>query len=345
MVVSLARVIFMISGTVAGYSIMRYVDWGVTNMGYPDFYFILVFTVLGGSIGYIIGGLLGREFLSQWKRVEHWIKSISPGELVLGIGGFSLGLLLSWIISAPLRLVSPSWVGILSTVLILLIGGYAGVSVVLWRSSELTRFLPIGDGGEVGEPVRILLLDTSAIIDARFAELRKEGFLPGILRVPGFVVAELQTLADSTDNIKRMRGRRGLDLLSTIPEGEITSFEVDYEDLASVDDKLLRLTEESGGLLVTTDYNLAKVAEVRGIKVLNINAAAVALRPNMLPGEKIEIKIVKRGKEPKQGVGYLEDGTMVVVQGGERYIGKDVQVEVTSVLRTGTGRMIFADAL
>ena len=190
---------------------------------------------------------------------------------------------------------------------------------------------------------RVVLLDTSAVIDARFVELRRLGLLPGSVRVPRFVLAELQTLADSADDTRRARGRRGLDLLASLPaEDAISVFESDYPDTPQVDEKLMRLATDVRSSLVTVDYNLAKVARVRGIDVLNLNDAAASLRPTFLPGENIRLRIAKPGKEAEQGVGYLDDGTMVVVQGGRSSVGSDSDVEVTSVLQTSAGRMIFA---
>jgi uncharacterized protein YacL len=157
------------------------------------------------------------------------------------------------------------------------------------------------------------------------------------------VLSELQTLADSADDNRRARGRRGLDLLSSLPpETSVNVFETDYPEMAQVDDKLMRLAVDAKSSIVTVDYNLAKVARVRGIEVLNLNDAASALRPTYLPGETIRLRIAKPGKEAEQGVGYLDDGTMVVVQGGRAHVGKDHDVEVTSVLQTSAGRMIFA---
>ena len=181
------------------------------------------------------------------------------------------------------------------------------------------------------------------MIDSRFVELRRLGFLPGSLRVPRFVLAELQTLADSADDTRRARGRRGLDLLASLPAADaVPVFETDYPDTPQVDEKLMRLAVDARGSIITVDYNLSKVARVRGIDVINLNEAASALRPNYIPGEIIRLKVAKQGKDADQGVGYLDDGTMVVVQSGRELIGTEADVEVTSVLQTSAGRMIFA---
>jgi len=193
-------------------------------------------------------------------------------------------------------------------------------------------------------PPSITLLDTSAVIDGRFEAVRTAGFFPGDARVPRFVLVELQTLADSADDIKRARGRRGLDALARInTSGEaIAVFEAEYPDTPSVDAKLVRLARDTGGSIMTVDYNLMKVARAEGVVALNLNELAESMRPAFLPGDSMHLMIVKSGKEPGQGIGYLEDGTMVVVQDASDGIGHELTVEVSSVLQTSAGRMIFA---
>jgi uncharacterized protein YacL len=190
----------------------------------------------------------------------------------------------------------------------------------------------------------VKLLDTSAIIDGRFAKLVESGFIEGEVRVPGFVLAELQTLSDSADDVRRARGRRGLDLLASMRSGEhsIEVFSADYPDIPEVDSKLVQLATDAKASIITVDHNLAQVARFQGIGVLNVNDLATALKPNHLPGERLRIQVTKEGKEPEQGVGYLEDGTMVVVQNGRHLTGTTAEVTVTSVLQTTGGRMIFA---
>lgn len=189
------------------------------------------------------------------------------------------------------------------------------------------------------------ILDTSAIIDGRIADLCKTGFLEGILIIPNFVLNELQKIADSADSLRRNRGRRGLDLLNRIQkENQVTIriFDRDYEELADVDTKLLRLARELEAKVITNDFNLNKVAELYGVKVLNINELSNAIKPVVLPGEEMIVRILRDGKEYGQGIGYLEDGTMIVVEGGKSFIGVDLEILVTSVLQTSAGRMIFA---
>jgi len=189
------------------------------------------------------------------------------------------------------------------------------------------------------------VLDTSVIIDGRIFDICKTGIVEGTLVIPGFVLQELRHVADSADSLKRNRGRRGLDILNKIQKEldvPVKVDERDYEDMAEVDAKLLRLAAELNGVVVTNDYNLNKVAAVQGVLVLNINELANAVKPVVLPGEEMVVTILKDGKEAGQGVAYLDDGTMIVVDGGRRYMNETVEVTVTSVLQTAAGRMIFA---
>lgn len=189
------------------------------------------------------------------------------------------------------------------------------------------------------------ILDTSSIIDGRIADLCKTGFLEGVLIIPHFVLNELQKIADSSDPLRRNRGRRGLDILNKIQKENqvaVKIFDIDYEDLAEVDTKLLRLARELEAKVVTNDFNLNKVAELYGVEVLNINELSNAIKPVVLPGEEMVVHVLRDGKEYGQGIGYLEDGTMIVVEGGKNYIGLNIEILVTSVLQTAAGRMIFA---
>lgn len=189
------------------------------------------------------------------------------------------------------------------------------------------------------------ILDTSVIIDGRIADISDTGFLEGILIIPGFVLNELQQIADSADSLKRQRGRRGLDMLNKMKKGIKAVVQIvddDFPEIKEVDEKLIALSKKLNGSVVTNDFNLNKVAQIQGVKVLNINELANALKPIVLPGEELSILVAKEGKDSDQGIGYLEDGTMVVVENGLQYIGKKVDVIVTSVLQTTAGRMIFA---
>ena len=189
------------------------------------------------------------------------------------------------------------------------------------------------------------LLDTNVIIDGRIADICKTGFLEGTLLIPVFVLEELQYIADSSDTLRRVRGRRGLDVLQKIREDdtlEVEIMNVDFEDIQGVDSKLVRLAQKVGGKIITNDFNLNKVAQLRGVEVLNINELSNAVKPVVIPGETMKVQVVKDGKEPGQGVAYLDDGTMIVIENGHRYLSRTISVEVTSALQTAAGRMIFA---
>ncbi len=189
------------------------------------------------------------------------------------------------------------------------------------------------------------ILDTSVIIDGRIADISETGFLEGILIIPRFVLNELQQIADSADALKRQRGRRGLDILNKMKKGIKSVVQIvddDFPEIKEVDEKLIFLAKKFNGKIITNDFNLNKVAQIQGVKVLNINELANAVKPVVLPGEELTIQVIKEGKDHNQGIGYLEDGTMVVVEDGNKYIGKKIDVVVTSVLQTQAGRMIFA---
>jgi len=189
------------------------------------------------------------------------------------------------------------------------------------------------------------ILDTSVIIDGRIADISETGFLEGILIIPRFVLNELQQIADSSDSLKRQRGRRGLDILNKMKKGIKTVVQIvddDFPEIREVDEKLIELAKKFDAKIITNDFNLNKVAQIHGVNVLNINELANALKPIVLPGEELTVHVIREGKDPNQGVGYLEDGTMVVVEDGLQYLGKKIDVVVTSVLQTTAGRMIFA---
>jgi uncharacterized protein YacL len=190
-----------------------------------------------------------------------------------------------------------------------------------------------------------VLLDTSVVIDGRVADVARAGFLDGILLAPHFMLAELQHVADAAEPIKRQRGRRGLEILEELrrmPSIKVEVPEIDYPDLSDVDHKLIRLAHEMHAAILTNDYNLNRVAQLEGVRILNINDLANALKPAMVPGEEMTVTLIKEGKEPNQGVAYLADGTMVVVEGGRTRLGQTLSVSVTSVIQTAAGRMIFA---
>jgi uncharacterized protein YacL len=248
-------------------------------------------------------------------------------------------------------MLQPRWAVFLAVILLFGLVPYAGIRVALVKRDEFGRaFARLnaqpGEGHDEADRTPSKFLDTSAVIDGRVFELRRAGLLEGRMRVPRFVLAELQTLADSADEAKRSRGRRGLDLLEVARGSQsIDTLEVDYADIHDTDAKLVRLAKDTGGVLVTADHNLSGVARIQDAGVINVNEVAAALRPSYLPGERLRLQVTREGKEAGQGVGYLQDGTMVVIQGGRELIGQEIDSEVTSVLQTTAGRMVFARAI
>jgi len=345
MIVHITRVVFIAAGALGGFAVSGLIDWS-DQTGYPPYVVILIFIILGLLIGYVLGGIFGRELAAVYRRAEERLRQTAPFDLVLGVAGLIVGLAVAWLASVPLRFIEPRWLSGIATVLLFLTLGSLGVRIAFIKRGDFARAIPLmGDADVASERGGLKILDTSAIIDGRFSALRELGLFEGELRVPRFVLGELHTLADSADDARRARGRRGLDLLSRLKDeraSRIEVFETDYPEIPDVDNKLLHLAAETGATMVTVDHNLTSVARVRGVAVLNLNEIASAMRPNYLPGERIRLRIAKEGKESGQGVGYLEDGTMVVVADGRDHIGSEADVEVTSVLQTSAGRMIFA---
>lgn len=238
-----------------------------------------------------------------------------------------------------------------------LIAAYAGARVgyvfskkpglaIFGGSGEATRTFSLG--GTKPEENREKILDTSVVIDGRILDIADTHFIDGPLILPNFVLREIQLISDSSDPIKRARGRRGLDMLNKLQRKgsiEVRITYTDYTDTREVDAKLIKLARDTGGKIVTNDFNLNKVAELQGVKVLNLNNLANALKPVVLPGEEIAIQVIKEGKDENQGIGYLEDGTMVVIENGGHLVGKDVRVSVTSIIQTAAGKMIFTKAI
>lgn len=344
MIIQLARITLMAAGALGGFATSQQIDW-TSQTGFSEGVVIFVFIILGAAIGYVFGGILGREFTTAYGRIERRLRDLETPTLMLGAVGLLVGLLVAFLISSALfrYIERPEWLGLMATIVLYVFCVYAGVSLFMLPSRDVALQWSVGSASPVTlRPPK--LLDTSAIIDGRFTDLVKAGFLEGPLRVPRFVLVELQTLSDSADDLRRARGRRGLDLLTTLSSGEdsVQVIEADFPEVPTVDAKLIRLALASGGAVVTVDYNLTKVGRVEGATVLNINELAEALRPVLLPGDPLHVAVVKEGKEAGQGVGYLEDGTMVVVTDGASYVGSDVDVEITSVLQTSAGRMVFA---
>ncbi|PKM93020.1 MAG: hypothetical protein CVU80_00375 [Elusimicrobia bacterium HGW-Elusimicrobia-4] len=232
------------------------------------------------------------------------------------------------------------------SILIKMVLAYLGFIIAIRKKEELSLLDKDIHLTSKKRQEDLKILDTSAIIDGRILDIIETNFVTGVIVVPEFVVLELQTLADSSDSTKRQRGRRGLDLLNKIRQNlvvQVKIFEKDYSEITQTDAKVLKLAEDLKAKIITTDFNLNKVASVHGVVVLNVNELAGVIKPALLPGEVLHIYLMKEGKEKKQAVAYLEDGTMVVVENGRSHLGKKVEVTVTNVLQTSTGRMIFAN--
>ncbi len=308
-----------------------------------------------GLVGFVAAGALATYLiaLSAFNKLVQTgerLQVMDPNEKIATFLGIALGLLLTFLLS-PILLRFAS-IGIMLTVLICVAFVYLGVVAMTSMKDEIRLSLPSSAAvaGKNGEPAslpeRCKILDTNVIIDGRVADICRTGFLEGPIYVPGFVLDELQHIADSADGLKRARGRRGLDILNQmraeLPLSVRTYDNNDPNDRDEVDAKLVKLAKKLDGFIVTNDYNLNKVAELQGVRVLNINELANAVKPVVLPGEEMVVQIIKEGKEINQGVAYLEDGTMIVVEGGRRHIGETLEVVTMSVLQTAAGKMIFA---
>ncbi len=276
------------------------------------------------------------------------LRQVPTTQLVAATMGLAIGLMIAALLAYPLSLL-PSPFGTILPFVGVILFGYLGVTVMALRQREIFAFFRglrnDAAPGNVAPGQRIMLLDTSVIIDGRIADIAETGFLWAVLAVPRFVLNELQYIADSADELRRNRGRRGLEMLDRMQHSEqveLVVLDQDPQDAHQVDDKLVSLAMELNAAIVTNDYNLNRVARLQGVRVLNVNELANAVKSVVLPGEQIEIKVIQEGKEVNQGVGYLEDGTMVVVEQGRRYIGQTIPVQVTKVLQTNAGRLIFA---
>lgn len=301
------------------------------------------------------GGVVGLSFQTSYRRLEVKVREMPVDVLLTRAVGLVIGLLIANLMLAPLFLlpIPPdfSFIKPLIAVLGSVMSAFSGISLADTHGQTFLRLINphtmetrlMAEG--MLRPAATKVLDTSCIIDGRIEALLDTGFLEGQIIVPQFILQELQQLADGAKDLKRVRGRRGLDILNRMkadyPE-RITINSTDYEDVTTVDAKLLRFAQEINGTLLTNDYNLSKVASLQRIPVLNVNDLVHTVRPTYLPGDNIDLKILKEGKEPSQGVGYLDDGTMVVVEDGSNYVGGELRVVVTSALQTSAGRMIFA---
>ena len=323
------------------------------------FFFVVLSVIVGFQVGSFVqvgssdfstlGALLGFATAMIIIILEFTMRRVSVRGLSSAVFGLLFGLIMAKLVSDILVLISFDKNLVYSLrVILTLIFCYLGMIMAIRGRDEFNIIVPYVKFSRQDQKDDIILLDTSVIIDGRIADICKTGFLDGKFIVPRFVLKELQQVADSADSLKRERGRRGLDILGQLQKNSNIDVKIhndDFPDIKEVDLKLVKLAKVLSAKIFTNDYNLNKVSEIQGIRVLNVNELASALRPVVLPGEMLEIRLIKEGKEYNQGVGYLEDGTMVVVDNGRRLIGQNVNLVVGSVLQTAAGRMIFAKLL
>lgn len=322
---------------------------------------IFIGGIIGGFIGFISSSYCINKLriFSIW--VERQLSKMPTHDVVAGVLGLAIGLIIANLLGVAFSRVP--LIGPYIPIIFSIVFGYLGLYITIKKRKDIISLLPIRNKDHIrkenisdadskdstdttiNNSASYKLLDTSVIIDGRIADICKTGFIEGTLLIPVFVLEELQFIADSSDLLKRTRGRRGLDILKRIQ----TEFDMlvkidhhDYDDVTGVDSKLIRLGQEIGAKIITNDFNLNKVADLQGVQVLNINELANAIKPVVIPGETMVVTVVKDGKEQGQGVAYLDDGTMIVVEGGHKHLNETLEVVVTSVLQTAAGRMIFA---
>ncbi len=310
--------------------------------------FALIFFSISGRLGVFLSNMI--------KQIEQELSKKPLYEVIFASIGLIVGLLIAFLLSQMITNFNLGFFGSLISLIVYVVFGYLGLALPTKNKETLLAILKEGNPANRQRKISNELtkereytdkkiLDTSAIIDGRILEIAKSGFLEGPLILPLFILEELQHIADSSDSLKRNRGRRGLEVMNGIQN--LTNIEViivdrKYEEIEEVDSKLVKLAKDELAKIITNDFNLNKVAEVQGIGVLNINELANALKPVAIPGESMLVQIIKEGQEANQGVAYLDDGTMIVIENGKSFIGEAKEVVVTSVLQTNAGKMIFA---
>ena len=312
---------------------------------------LLIVILIFAIIFYFLSSFIYKGIIAIIDGFERNIQKLTVTEFLFGTLGLLVGLVFATLIGVPISRIH-FVIGPILFILIDLIGALVGIKIFIKRKDDILNLLTsIKKNGirdkknKHNEKICPKILDTSVIIDGRIFDICQTGFVEGPLVIPGFVLNELRHISDSADGLKRNRGRRGLDILNKIQKElsiETQIYEEDFPEIAEVDAKLLKLAQVLNGKVVTNDFNLNKVAEFQGVPVLNINELANAIKPVLLPGEEMKVMVMKDGKESSQGIAYLDDGTMIVVEGGRKFISEEIMVVVTSVLQTAAGRMIFA---
>lgn len=312
---------------------------------------LLIVILIFAIIFYFLSSFIYKGIIAIIDGFEKNIQNLTVTEFLFGTLGLLVGLVFATLIGIPISRIH-FVIGPILFILIDLIGALVGIKIFIKRKEDILNLLTsIKKNGirdkknRHNEKICPKILDTSVIIDGRIFDICQTGFVEGPLVIPGFVLNELRHISDSSDGLKRNRGRRGLDILNKIQKElsiETQIYEEDFPEIAEVDEKLLKLAQVLNGKVVTNDFNLNKVAEFQGVPVLNINELANSIKPVLLPGEEMKVVVMKDGKEASQGIAYLDDGTMIVVEGGRKFINEEIIVVVTSVLQTAAGRMIFA---
>lgn len=315
------------------------------TIGLPVDITAAIFSLVGVLVGLILTPWLT---IRPLRRIRETITELPVDVLLTSLTGMSIGLVLALLMSYPLSQLAPP-LGTWLPTIVSVVAGYLGLVIFRTRSREIL--------GLIGEPgnkrtrnfltgtERIILLDTSVLIDGRIVDIAKTGFLGGTLGVPRFVITELHQVADSSDTLRRNRGRHGLTKLNELQRDAVMPFKIledDIPGIVEVDDKLVALAVKMNAPIITNDYPLNRIAETQGVTVLNVNSLSNAVRSIYLPGDTLPIRIIQEGREPDQGVGYLEDGTMVVVEGGKPFMDRTITVSVTKFINKDTGRMFFA---
>ena len=307
----------------------------------------IIFGLVGALMGLVVTPFLTTRPI---RAIRTRITQVSVRTMIAGLIGLIVGLIIAALVAFPFSMLPTPFSQLLPFVGVILFS-YLGVTIMVMRQNDIMNLLgnrfssPLNEQVEGQTNGAVVLLDTSVIIDGRIADIARTGFVAGPMLVPSFVLNELQHIADSSDGLRRQRGRRGLDILNRLQKDPSISFRIsdlDVEGIRAVDDKLVVLAKQLNSQILTNDYNLNRVAELQGVSVLNINELANAVKTVFLPGETPEVSVIQEGKESGQGVGYLDDGTMVVVEEGKDFIDRQIPVTVTKVLQTAAGRMIFA---
>lgn len=375
MLKKLSNIVMMILGAVIGYGLFQLVGVLLEKGGHPYSNFMtpgeevvisIAIALISGLIFFRMTPLIRRNSIKVADGIEKDLREVSTNDLITGVVGMIIGLIIAFLITQIYVTITNKYLYLAITIISYIVFAYVGIVIGTKRGKDIFNVL-VNRNGAVQPPVQTAgvvtaegglfakkkrfdgvpkIFDTSVIIDGRILEIMKTGFIEGPIIIPEFVLVELRHIADSSDSLKRVRGRRGLDILNKIQEEygiEIynTDNEKSLKEIPEVDVKLLKLAQLMNGKVVTNDFNLNKVATINGVKVLNINELANTLKPVVLPGEEMTVHLVKQGKDNSQAIGYLDDGTMIVVEDGRKMIGQTIAINVTSVLQTSAGRMIF----